>query len=202
MKKIIFALAIVAATYSQTQAQTFSPAEATSVEMQLPKNVTIAPIELMKGQNIEIVVEIANEMSAETFERIKRTSRYEVVGVKKGNTYVITMPNLEKKMKVNGEEVREEIVLRLRANGNYKLSKKNSIVLVGDDKKATFKNNITVELRLAESAAAMGMGAPTENGDKSLKKATTNVKATNKATIKPSGKHGDILIDDVIIDPF
>lgn len=200
MKKIIFALAIFAATYSESQAQTFSPAEASAVEMQLAKNITIAPIEVVKGENIEIVVEIANEMSAETFERIKRTSRYEVVGVRKGKNYVITMPNLDKKMKVNGEEVREDFVLRVRANENYKLGKKNSIILAGKDKKATFKNTITVELRLAESTAAIGM--PAENGEKSLKKGTTNTKATNKATIKPSGKYGDILIDDVPIDPF
>jgi hypothetical protein len=202
MKKIIFALAIFAATYSQIQAQTFSPAEATSVEMQLPKNVTIAPIEVVKGESIEIVVEIANEMSAETFERIKRTSRYEVVGVKKANSYVITMPNLEKKMKVNGKEVREEIVLRVKANENYKLGKKNSIVLAGKDKKATFKNDITVELRLAESTAAMGVGPTTDSAEKATKKSTTTNKASNKGTIKPSGKYGDILIDDVPIDPF
>lgn len=196
MKKIIFALAIFAATYSQSQAQTFSPAEATSVEMLLPKNVTIAPIQVVKGENIEIVVEIANEMSAETFQRIKRTSRYEVVGVKKGKNYVISMPNLEKTMKVNGEEVREDIVLRVKANESYKFGKKNSIVLATKDKKATFKNNITVELRLAESTAAMGMGAPKEDAENGNKKAAT----IKKATIKPSGKHGDILIDDVPID--
>jgi hypothetical protein len=166
---------------AKAKPQTFSPAEAKSIDMQLPKNVSVAPMAFTKGQNIEIVVEIDNEMSAETFERLKKANRYAVVGVKKGNSYVISMPNLDKKMKINGVEVSENITLRVSANANYELNKKNSITFAGKDKKATFNNNITVSLRLADS-----------------QKATINA----KAPIKPSGKHGDILIDDVIIDPF
>jgi hypothetical protein len=190
MKKILFAFAFFALFQNISTAQTLEPTSATAVQISTPKSVKLNPIDKTSGETVTIIVEVTTEMSPETFQRLRRSNRYTVEGKKEGKNYAISMPHVDKVMKVNGEIVKETVNVRVQANENYSLSKSGVLTYKsGKNKKAAITQPIEVEIRLAESQAAMG--AP--NASKPVE---------NKNSIKPSGKYGDILIDDVPIPPF
>jgi hypothetical protein len=187
MKKILLAFAFFALFQNISSAQTLQPTEATAVQINTPKSVKISPIEKNAGETVTIIVEITTKMSPETFQRLRRSNRYTVEGKKEGKNYAISMPQIDKVMKVNGEIVKETVNLRLQANENYSLSKSGVLTYKnGKNRKAPITQPIEIEVRMAEAEAAMG--AP-----------STSKPVENKNSIKPSGKYGDILIDDVPI---
>jgi hypothetical protein len=194
MKKIVLAFAFLGFLHSQSNAQTLSPNNAQRLQFSTPKSVSVTKDKGTNASSVKIVVEVKGNFDAAAFQSISRTNRYLVEGRTNEKNFVISMPNINKAMKIDGKAAQESVSISIKGGKQHQLIGGTALICSnnnnGQSSACLFDKAIEVEVVFVSTAPVV------------KKSDATNKASSSKAPSKGSGKYGDILIDDVPIPPF
>lgn len=173
---------------------------------------------------LRIRLEIQSNMPQAIMAQLVKANRYQIqAAMDEAGNYMITMPNLEKKVSVGGNDLEDEIIVRLDAPMDFFLDGKTlnrGVTLVGrDGGKPTLdtKRKIKIDKRLIEKAKeeleivfVEISPAVTGTVKERMRGSNTNKKQARKHSMidasAPMGiqelkaQYGEILIDGVIFE--
>jgi hypothetical protein len=129
MKKLLFLFTcLLGASLTQAQSEsdktlikTLDPKNADFVVFQLPAATTLKEPKKWDNNTLRVELEIHANMSEETLTQLIKANRYAFDGTTKDDTYIITAPNMEKKVSIKGVDLVEKIYVNITAPGNYTL---------------------------------------------------------------------------------
>jgi hypothetical protein len=220
----LLAAQMVSAQGEKTLVKTLDPLNADFVVFKLPANTTFRQPTKWDNNTLRIELEVHANMTDDVMGQLIKANRYNFDGTFVEGVYTITAPNLEKKVTIKQVDLVEKIFVNVTAPHNYTLDpteKKfsrdisdfissrgitsGSITTADLLKIRQFSQPIEVHVRFVSTLPSPKVtpSAPNKSADKS-KSASRNESTAAPAMKKPTTtlKHGDILIDDVIIDPF
>lgn len=207
----------------KTLVKTLDPKNADFIVFNLPSSTTFRKPEKWDNNTLRIELEVHANMAEDVMVQLVKANRYNFDGVFIDGTYTITAPNLEKKVTIRQVDLVEKIYVNITAPHNYTLdpaTKKfsrdisdfissrgitsGSITTADLLKIRQFSEPVEVHVRFVSTLPAAA------NAEKSAAKSADKSKSANRNATEPASmkkpttalKHGDILIDDVIIDPF
>lgn len=167
------------------------------------------------NSTLRIELEIHANIDEQTLERLIKAGRYTLEGAKTGEDFVITAPNLEKRVTINGIDLEEKVVVNVKMPANYLFDKeKQSIkrdvvdfVKRGDSSEKiaqlsqiTEQLNVSVKLVRPKATRASKKVKPDDLAPslKTPNNSSTSKEASGKGN-KADAKYGDILINGVPI---
>ena len=214
----------------KTLVKTLDPKNADFVVFNLPTNTTFRQPTKWDNNTLRIELEVHANMTEDVMEQLIKASRYTFDGAFIDGVFTITAPNLEKKVTIKQVDLVEKIYVNVTAPHNYTLdpaTKKfsrdvsdfissrgitsGSITSADLLKIRQFSQPIEVHVRFVSTLTALPTADKSSNkaseksSDKSSNKnknAAANTRQASPAKPATPLKHGDILIDDVPIDPF
>lgn len=130
-------------------------------------------------------LQVKANMPIQILEQLLRVGRYDIEGVKEGDSYYVIAPNMEKNVSVKGKDLEEQITLIVKTPGNYDLSDKvitkNMDHLAGrDGNEVDFKEYLKIDNKININNPSL----------------QTTLKGNHKLKLKT----GDIVIDGVAIE--
>lgn len=209
----------------KTLVKTLDPKNADFVLFQLPAFATFNKPTKWDNNTLRIELEIHANMTEEILAQLIKANRYTFEGRLENDTYIITAPNLDKKVTIKQVDLVEKIYINVTAPHNYTLDPQEkrfsrdisdfvtmqgngtrSITSASILKMRQFSEPIEVHIKLVPISPNDNAGAKAAP-DKPQKKGKNPPKAEinalqSRSKEDTSLKHGDILINDVPIDPF
>ena len=167
----------------KTLVKTLDPEEASSVTIDFDA-AQINP-QPWDGGSFRIELVIKANMPIQVLEQLVKVGRYSLEGVKEGDKYYVTAPNLGKNVSVRGKDLVEEITVNIKTPGAFALANQTLERDLGvaargvDDAQIKEKMKITNSLEIPEVTI-----------ESTLKSSNVDLKL----------KTGDIVIGDEIIE--
>jgi hypothetical protein len=128
---------------------------------------------------------IKANMPVQILEQLLKAGRYEIDGVKYGDSYYVIAPNIDKNVTVRGKDLEEQITLVIKTPGNYDLT--DNVITKNMDHLAGRDGN---EVQVKEYMKIKNQ----------VKVNKANLQTTLKSNQKLKLKKGDIIIDGVAIE--
>ncbi len=197
----------------KTLIKTLDPQGATAILFSFKNNGINATA--TGNSTLRIELEVHANIDEQTLDRLIKAGRYTLEGTKTGEDFVITAPNLEKRVTINGIDLDEKVVVNVKMPANYLFDKeKQSIkrdvmdfVKRGESSAkiaqlSQINEQVSVNVKLVRpKATRASKKVKPEELVPSLK--TPDKSATKKdasgSTEKGAAKYGDILINGVPI---
>lgn len=219
----LFAAQTLSAQGEKTLVKTLDPQNADFVVFNLPASTTFRKPEKWDNNTLRIELEVHANMTEDVMVQLIKANRYNFDGAFVDGVYTITAPNLDKKVTIRQVDLVEKIYVNVTAPHNYTLdpaTKKfsrdisdfissrgitsGSITTADLLKIRQFSEPVQVYVRFVSTLPAAA------NAEKVAPKTADKPKSASRNAAEPASmkkptaplKHGDILIDDVIIDPF
>jgi hypothetical protein len=130
-------------------------------------------------------LQIKANMPIQILEQLLKAGRYDIDGVKYGDSYYVIAPNIDKNVSVRGKDLEEQITLVIKTPGNYDLT--DNVITKNMDHLAGRDGN---EVQVKEYMKIKNQ----------VKVNKANLQTTLKSNQKLKLKKGDILIDGVAIE--
>jgi hypothetical protein len=173
-------------TSDKTLVKTLDPAEATSVVIDF-KTAQINPQPWdEKAFRIELIVK--SNMPIQVLEQLVKAGRYTLEGVKEGEQYLVTAPNMSKSVSVRGKDLEEEIIVVIKTPGAYVLT--NNALAKDEAQLAMLDRSGTG----TQKAEMMKIKNKVDISNVVLKSTLQN------ATIDIKLKTGDIVVDGIPVE--
>jgi hypothetical protein len=222
----LFAAQSLSAQGEKTLVKTLDPKNADFVVFNLPASTTFRKPEKWDNNTLRIELEVHANMTEDVMVQLIKANRYNFDGAFVEGVYTITAPNLEKKVTIHQVDLVEKIYVNVTAPHNYTLdpaTKKfsrdisdfissrgitsGSVTTADLLKIRQFSEPVEVYVRFVSTlpAANTEKVSPKAAPKSAEKSKSANRNASEPASIKKPAaalKYGDILIDDVPIDPF